>query len=302
MNYFKALESIQKNAAEKDGVGLFLRLYQNPHLALFDVATSLQQFLSHRPKIAIIRNGSSVVESLVPQFLKNQTPIQFKSPQQNTIEFLETIDKETCFVLWASENEITGEAIYSPKDIEDIHSRLSQKRIFSVQIVLSAFETNQAPKSWPYAILIKAPNIFMPVNAISSAVKFGEKFKAPSLIGNFQFQVSQAQTVENTGEKSDLHLSGKRFFTSLPGVSGSLIKSSLGLDDTQAFAPADLPTWVTEAWKNWWPEAERSEFLRGLIVLNLDRVVGKGFPSTEQEFQDLMAKHAQLARESMTWR
>lgn len=43
-----------------------VRFYQNASLALFDVASSLQQFLAHKAYFAVAKNGSSLIESLSP--------------------------------------------------------------------------------------------------------------------------------------------------------------------------------------------------------------------------------------------
>ena len=34
------------------------------------------------------------------------------------------------------------------------------------------------------------------------------------------------------------------------------------------FAAAELPSWITESWKNWWPETSQGEYLRGLLVVS----------------------------------
>lgn len=259
------IEEIQKRSTEKGADGTYSRSYSNSHIALFDVVTSLQQFMSHKPKIGIIRSGSSAVETLISQFLKNQTPIQFKTAQQNIIEYIESIDKESCFVLWASENEITGESIYSEKDILEIHQRLSAKRIFSIQVRLRTSTQDAEIFKSNYAICVDAPQIFSNQSTFVAHVQFTEKFKAPSLVGAFQFSA-----VHKADSKSLLNHSRKVF--QFKNITGSILKSHLNWNSNQAFAPSDLPTWVVDTWKNWWPEATSSDFLRGLLIVNLDAV------------------------------
>lgn len=286
LNYFQLIEKNQKSATEKSSVATFTRVYFNSHLALFDVVTSLQQFMSHKPKIGIFRNGSSVIECLISQFLKNQTPIQFKTPQQNFVEYIESIDKESCFVIWASENEITGEPLYSAKDILEIHQRLSAKRIFSIQVRLP-HEANlnlQAElfKS-AYAICVDAPDIFNSARAIAK-IHFTDKLKAPTLVGSFQFASEDLAPIAPSKRKA-FHFKN---------VSGSIIKSHMQWSDQMAFAPADLPSWVTDSWKNWWPEASGHEFLRGLLVLNTGLI-------TDQDLDLQITKATNLIEQQMSW-
>ena len=185
MNHFESIESYQRNSAVKTADGTYKREYLNSHLALYDVVFALHQFLSHKEKIGIIRRGSSVCESLISQFLKSQIPIQYKDEKQNTFEYIESIDRETNFVIWSSENEVTGEIIYSDKDCLEIHQKLSAKRIFSIQIVgagrnlvRSEIFKNQ------YSILVDAPHLF---SRTKSNIYFTDKLKAPTLIGPLQY-------------------------------------------------------------------------------------------------------------------
>ena len=241
--------------------------------------------MSHKPKIGIIRSGSSVVESLISQLLKNQTPIQFKTAQQNMIEYIESIDKESCFVLWASENEITGESIYTEKDILEIHQRLSAKRIFSVQVRLNGFALDSEIFKSAYAVCVDAPQIFSNPASQISKIKFSDKFKAPSLIGAFQFGTIDLLLAATHPSRKVYH-----FKT----TTGSIVKSKMNWNSSQAFAPSDLPTWVVDTWKNWWPEAVSSDFLRGLMVVNLDLV-------EHVELDTKIAEAVKLIESQMSW-
>lgn len=265
MNHFEAIENYQQQSTHKTQSGVFKREYLNAHLALYDVVFSLHQFLSHKEKIGVIRRGSSVCESMISQFLKQQIPIQYKDDKQNTFEYIESIDRETNFVVWASENEVTAENIFSDKDCLEIHAKLSAKRIFSIQIMLPsrALSHEEIFKN-QYAIIVEAADLF---SRKKSNVYFTEKLKAPSLIGPLQYLESVGFT-----EGAERKNWPDRKLFSFPTVSGFAIKQvllqTLKLNAADVFTPAELPSWITESWKNWWADSAQSEYLRGLLVVS----------------------------------
>lgn len=59
----------------------------------------------------------------------------------------------------------------------------------------------------------------------------------------------------------------------LQEMTGLSIKQYLGLNDTQAFAPPELPFWYLQFWNHWWKEAESEKLLKGLLVLNAQVVI-----------------------------
>jgi len=200
LNHFETDEAFHRLNKDKSNDKTKVRHYTTCSLAVYDCAFSLLQFLSHKPKISLIRRGHSVIEKMVPHFLRAQTTMQSPEPGQNIISFLQAIDKETNFVLWSSENEITGECLYSDADCVEIHKLLSSKRIFSIQILNSrryASHVSVQDSSREnaqdglrlellknnYAIVIESDDLFeqQPVTAL-----YTDKFKAPTLIGHFQ--------------------------------------------------------------------------------------------------------------------
>ena len=254
-------------------------------MAAYDVCFSLLQFLSHKPKIAIIRQGSSVFESLIPIFLRQQTPIQFKTVQQNTNQFLEEIDKETNFVIWSAENEITGEILYSQTVCEEIHKKLSEKRIFSIQVLQSSRRFNKIDiLKNQFAIILETSGLFEPTY---SQTFFTDKLKAPTLVGSFQdpkfnlTKVSSETVVElkifaafeykNLFQASIDYLQDRKTFI-FKDISAELLMQKLILQNAVIknliFAPSSLPTWTLETFKNWWPEAEKPVFILNTLVIS----------------------------------
>lgn len=268
-----------------------VRFYQNAALALYDIATGLQQFLAHKAHFAVAKNGSSLIESLSPIWIRNANPLQIKNDSQNWLEFIETLNPETNFVIWASENEITGEILVDSEKAQEIHQLLSHKRIYSIQI---CHHLDTSEKLFPYTIKILRPNIF---NQGASLVVHTEKFKVNTLVGIFQNidhepsslaaffekplsgyfdeikkfeqQVSQSKNVYFNRFVETISHMGDRLVLNYSQINGFAVQQALGLSEKECFAPSQFPFWVLQLWKNWWKEAENEVFLRGLIVISI---------------------------------
>ncbi|MFZ3230491.1 MAG: hypothetical protein WA160_09835 [Pseudobdellovibrio sp.] len=265
-----------------------LRIYQSPSLAAFDLTLGLQQFLSHKEQIGICKNGSSLIENLMPQWLRTQTTIQAKQENQSWYEFIENLSPDTCFVIWASENEITGEIIVQEKQALEIHQMLSKKRIFSLQICHE--ENFKIELLQPYSILISRSNLF---SAHTSVSVLGEKIKSPTLIGylqnlkqlndelnaNFFKKNASIEPIEKQfGDKNIFYYEqfatlpvrlNDRVVLYFPDIAGSAIQDQLQLATDISFTASQIPFWNLDPWKNWWKEAESEKLLRGLFVISI---------------------------------
>ncbi len=286
MNHFETSENYYKLNQAHSTEFIKTRFYQTLQLATYDVCFSLLQFLSHRPKIAIIRQGSSVFELLIPIFLRQQTPIQFKSENQNVISFLSEIDKEINFVLWSAENEITGEIIYSDSQCQEIHKTLSDHRIFSIQITQSARLLNKTDiLKNNYSIVIEAGGLF---ESDQTQIFFTDKLKAPTLIGAFQenkfnlivkktaatgFQLQKISEFQysNLFQPSIKYLSDRHVFI-FKNCSGQMLMQKLiektSINPNHIFAPSSLSTWVLDTFKNWWTESANPELILNMVVIS----------------------------------
>lgn len=282
--YQKLNEAVSQNLFTKK---LNLRIYQSPSLAAFDVTLGLQQFLSHKPMIGICKNGSSLIENLTPQWLRTQTVIQAKHENQSWYEFIESLNSETCFVIWSSENEITGEIIVQEKQALEIHQMLSKKRIFSIQICHE--ENFNLENLQPYTILISRSNLFQ---SHSSVAVCGDKLKAPSLIGYLQNIKQLDKEINVNFFKKNLDVASKeaqfadqkifyynqfatlpsrindRLVFYFPDIAGSALQELLQLKPEVSFTASQIPFWILDLWKNWWKEAESEKLIRGLLVIS----------------------------------
>ncbi len=309
MNHFETSENYYKLNQLHSTESIKTRFYSTLQLAVYDVCFSLLQFLSHKPKIAIIRQGSSVFESMIPLFLRQQTPIQFKIANQNIPQFVSSIDKDTNFVLWSAENEITGEIIFSDTQCFEIHKTLSDQRIFSIQILNSTRNLNKTEifKN-NYAIVVESNGLF---GSSNTQIFFTDKLKAPTLIGAFQnnhftptknefpaYQIKMLtkHSYENLFSSTIHYLSDRKSFV-FKNCSGEMMTELLVenkmITDNQIFAPSALPTWVLDTFKNWWPESEKTDLLLQLVVIST-----KAFESNPNLETDILNIYKKIQTET----
>lgn len=285
-SYQKLNEMIAEKLFQKK---INLRYYQTPQMATFDVTLALQQYLAHKPQIGICKNGSNLIETLSSQWLRTHTPVQLKTENQHWYEFIENLSPETSFVLWAAENEITGEITIPDKQVLEIHQQLAQKRIFSIQIVHE--EKFNLENLLPYSILISKNHLF---STNASVVVLGEKVKTPTLIGHFQdFKNNSGQfEFAATQKKIDIAEIENQFvaknllyfnqFANLPNrltdrvvlyfpdIAGLAIQQHLKLPAEHCLSVSQVPFWSIDLWKNWWKEAESERLIRGLLIISIN--------------------------------
>lgn len=318
MSFYNVQETYQKlNASVSQSLfnqNLNLRIYQSPSLAAFDITLGLQQFLSHKGYIGINKNGSSLIENLTPQWLRTQTTIQAKHENQSWYEFIESLNSETNFVIWSSENEITGEIIVQEKQALEIHQMLSKKRIFSIQICHE--ENFNLALLQPYSILISRSNLFW---SHSSVAVCGDKFKAPTLIGylqnikqldkeiNSQFFKRNQDVADIEAQFSDPKIFYYNQFANIPSrindrlvfyfpdLAGDSLQQTLNLKPDVSFTASQIPFWILDLWKNWWKEAESEKLIRGLLVISTDAF--RNDPVLPQKIQNAVAQ----IRNSSVW-
>ncbi|MEQ1723769.1 MAG: hypothetical protein ABL930_11375 [Pseudobdellovibrio sp.] len=260
-----------------------MRVYQNLEMALYDITSAQLQFMSHKNFVGIVKNGCSFLETLNKNWLKQSYNIQAKDHRQQWLEYIETLNADTNLVVWSSENEITGEVLVSDELCAEIHEKLSKKRIFSIQIT-HRLEKEKIEKLPAYAIIVLRNSIFAdgPVVVLST-----DKYKAPSLIGEYQnFEsnskidtyLQSAQKIQNISSDNFEN----SYFSKFSGVclrlndrvvllfediNAAAIKEDLNLSDEECFCTAQMPFWVLDLFKLWWPEAENENLLRGLMVV-----------------------------------
>lgn len=284
-NYFNLNKS---NSEQYFGSQCSTRLYQNFEMALYDITASQLQFMSHKNYIGNAKNGCSFLETLNKNWQRQSFNIQLKNRPQQWAEYIESLNADTNFVIWASENEITGEVLVDENLAFEIHERLSKKRIFSIQIT-HTFNSERLKALPTHALLVLRNNIFSdgPVLVVST-----DKYKAASLTGEYQnlpenFDMKNyLKTIRQIKTVNDDELKNS-YFGNFAGscarlndravllfneINAAAIKEDLKLSDKECFCTAEMPFWVLDLFKNWWEEAENENLLRGLIVLSHDAI------------------------------
>ncbi len=284
-NYQKINDAISANLFQQK---LNLRTYQTAQLAALDISLGLQQFLAHKPEIGLCKNGSNLIESLSSQWLRTHTKTQLKHENQSWNEYIESLSADTAFVMWSSENEITGEVTISEKQSVEIHQHLAKKRIFSIQILHE--ENFNLKKLEPYSILISKPNLFS-VN--TSIVVSGEKVKTPTLLGSFQDLKSLSANFKLISEPNEAalinienqfsnpnifyfhqfatpaHRLTDRLVFYFPDLAANAVQDYLKLSNDNCLTVSEVPFWSIDLWKNWWKEAESEKLIRGLLIISV---------------------------------
>lgn len=316
-NYQALNEKLTQSYSEKYGSSLKVRAFENMMLAGYDLCFGLLQFLSHKPKIGIIRSGTSLQEYLLPHFYRLQTPVTFKKENENSLQFISQFDHECNFVTWSAENEITGEIFLNYEKRLELHKGLSAKRIFSIEVkAYFNSEDVEILKQNPYAIIIETGTLF---SKQSCLVFHSDKLKTPSLIGHYQNNLQSFQdnvlpvrmnslsvnpapaVILQSAEQSLLNFFNRyavkpdtlqdRLVLCSKTVAGTALREHLNLSLNQAFTPSDLPSWITETISAWWPEAKSSELMMGLVVIDLKSV-------GEISMQEIIKIHENLTSQS----
>ncbi|MBY0553885.1 hypothetical protein K2P97_05095 [bacterium] len=276
------------NSEQYFGSQCSTRLYQNFEMAIYDITASQLQFMSHKNYIGVVKNGCSLLETLNKNWQRQSLNIQLKNKSQQWFEFIETLNTDTNFVVWSSENEITGEVILDENLSYEIHERLSKKRIFSIQVT-HTFNAEKLKALPTHAVLIIRNNIFYdgPVLVIST-----DKYKASSLIGEYQnlsaelnlhnyLQSAKQVKAVNADNVKNSYFSkfanpcfrlNDRIVLLFDEINASAIKEDLQLPDQYYFCTSEIPFWVLDLFKNWWEDAENENLLRGLMVISHDAI------------------------------
>jgi hypothetical protein len=272
-----------KNSEEFFQSKCSMRAYQNLEMALYDITSAQLQFMSHKNFVGIVKNGCSFLETLNKNWQRQSYNIQAKEHRQQWLEYVETLNTDTNLVVWSSENEITGEVLVSDELCAEIHDKLSKKRIFSIQIT-HRLEKEKIPKLPTYAVVVLRNSIF---NNGPVVVLFTEKYKAPSLIGEYQLFESYSKIdsyLQNAQKINNITSNNfeNSYFSKFSGtclqlsdrvvlffedINAAAIKEDLNLSDEDFFCTAQMPFWVLDLFKNWWAEAENENLLRGLMVV-----------------------------------
>lgn len=307
--------------SDRYGSNIGIRAFENSALALYDLCFGLLQFLSHRPKIGLIRQGTSLPDVVLPHLYRNQTPIFNKKESENFEQYLSHFDHEVNFVLWSSENEVTGEIFYNRDSRLNMHKAISAKRIFSIEIKSKITQDDlDILKNSPYTVYVETGNIF---NKRPTLIYHTDKLKTDFLIGPYQNNLDYTEDwiqkysfdpesktaldVLSLFKSSQLNYYNRfatqpevlpdRLVISSKSVSGLHLKEDLGLSSEQAFAPSELPIAVLETFPLWWREAQNKDLIVGLLIVNLNKTNSTGLIDKIEKMHDKLTQESRWSIE-----
>jgi hypothetical protein len=282
--------------------------YPSSTHALYEICEGASNFFSHKRSFGLVKGATPVFTPVLPGFYKDSyqaqaiTVAELKNPK----EWVDGLKKDTNFVIFSSDNPLTGECL----EWDTLDALLNERKIFSLRIShsdwLRGFTQTAAPRPYSAWIMSVAPGL-----AVAAC---GEKIKAPpvtasTLDWHSQEMISSFQNaIDFFHERKDsvlqleknpppgwqaLPTRDSRLFdraliynTELSGESvlQSLYKS-LGqaipcFAQNAVFETANLCRWNGFAnHYNWWDSAPVTEVLRGLLILDAEIVSRPEFPS-----------------------
>ncbi|KYG62038.1 hypothetical protein AZI85_07490 [Bdellovibrio bacteriovorus] len=271
--------------------------------AVFEISQSTAQFMSHKKAMGVILGQTSVFEGLLPYYYKETYEVAALSHLKlhDVKEWVESLKKETCFVLFAEDHPVTGEVYPFAEELDKL---LNEKRIFSFR-VSHARHFQEAIAIRPYTVRLCS---YSPSVAVAVA---GERFRSPAMIAQnmswnaeaFLKELSDARREHQNNpllvENFEKEISAKaqpyfkcgtpRLFdravftfsdVSAEAVAENLFKK-LGLSKTegwQKMASTNMCHWsAIKMFRHWWEPTPSLEQLRGLLIVGLDLLNTKDF-------------------------
>lgn len=279
------------------------RVYRGLAQAVFEISQGTAHFMSHKRSIGVVRGQTPVFENLLPYYYKEVYEVHSRSHLQvtNAKEWVESLPKETCFVLFAEDHPVTGEQ-YAWSD--ELDRLLNEKRIFSLR-VSHAKHFFDSLDVRPYSVRMCS---YSPEAAVAI---LGERFRSPAMIvenmpwdaESFLRQVQEARSSTSINiplvEQFENEISSHAELFFQPGslrvfdravcyfkdvsaeALADLVFAKLGLSREQGWQKlnsTNMCHWSgTRMFLHWWQPEPTQEMLRGLLVIGPDLLATKDF-------------------------
>jgi len=298
-----------------------IKFYRGLGHGVYEIAVGLSQLYSHKRSVGFVKGNDPYIEFIQPHYLREAYQIQAMdsiSLQQHHAhwgEWVQTLKKDTVFVLACEDHPVTGEI----QDLSELDSALNDKKIFFIRISHAAHVFHPMEVN-PYTVRICS------VNKDLAFVHSGAKFKVPPLIAStMEWSFKEIQMalkhLENKKEfpqeilKFEDSLKDFKFpwagqkriydrgLVILPGVTGDLMSHTLS--QKLGFSASDqfnLNLWSphlcqwnsVKMFKNWWKNSPQDETLRDLLIISSELIQRNGFAeSLRKTYEEL--------KNSQTW-
>lgn len=280
-----------------------VRSFKGLAQAVFETSLGTAQFMSHKRSIGVISGQTSVFESLLPHYYKETYDVHALSHLKltNVKEWVESLKKDTVFVLFSEDHPVTGELYPFAEELDQL---LNEKRIFSFR-VSHARHLFESIEIRPYTVRLCS---FSPSAAVSV---IGERFRSPSLmVENMNWNASTfLETLSSARQGRHVNrMLVEKFEQEIRGVASpyfsansarlfdravcvfndvsaealaTLLFKKLGLSSREGWkklASTNMCHWsVVKMFRHWWEPAPSLEQLRGMLIIGPELLNTKDF-------------------------
>ena len=155
-----------------------LRTFLGARHAVIEVCMQLAQIYSHKRSIAVVKGATPAFEHVISWFMKEGFHVQQidgkkLTTETSTQQWIDGLNKDTQFVLWAEDHALTAEYHH----LDGIDQKLNEKKIFSL-CLSHARHLTEAGRLRPYTALICSFGVGLAV------VQLGERLRIQSIIAS----------------------------------------------------------------------------------------------------------------------
>ena len=272
--------------------------------AVFEISQSTAHFMSHKKAMAVVKGQTPLFDSLLPYYYKETYKVQVASFQDlsNPAEWVQQLEKDTCFVLIAEDHPVTAEIFPFADELDKL---LNEKRIFVFRVSHHKhFYENIELR--PYTVRLCS---FGPQAAVAL---LGERFRSPALSAqgfNWDKETFLKSLVEAREGRSlnrlevekfekEIQKSARPWFAAtqdsrvydravviFSDVSGEALAQKtfqkMGVSSQEGWRQLETPNqchWnAVRMFKTWWQPEPSTEDLRGMMVISLPLLETKDF-------------------------
>ncbi len=220
------------------------RCYQGLAQAVFEISQGTAQFMAHKKSIGVIQGQTFVFDHLLPYYYKEtyEVAVLSHSRLDNVKEWVESLKKDTNFVIFAEDHPVTGELYPFSEELDKL---LNEKRMYSFR-VSHARHFHEPAEIRPYSVRICS---YTPNAAVALV---GERFRSPTLMvqnmswnaNEFLNQISEERKTRSLNqveiEKTESALSSVATAYFKPGASRLYDRAVVTFQDASAEAIAEV--------------------------------------------------------------
>lgn len=295
------------------------RAYYGIFQAVYEVSQATAQFMSHKKSIGVVLGQTSLFEGLLGYYYKETYEVNVRSHTQMTDvkEWVESLKKETCFVLFSEDHPVTGEVYPFAEEMDRL---LNEKRIFAFRVSHARhFYVSEEIRPYSVRLCSHAPDV--------AVALLGERFRSPPMMAhNMAWKIDrfldQLRTARpSNGEnrliveklESELSSVAAPYFAdgasrlydravcvfaevSAEALAGRVFKQ-LGLGEDEGWsqlATTNMCHWsAIKMFRHWWEPTPSTETLRGLLIVGPELLNTKDFAKLlRSSYEDIKAQQS----------